>query len=84
MDRLTDKRFRRFALKLKREGLWNRFRILQYYFRVFDIGKGNKLTTLYRALKNPNLFEITNKSGYMVFKKKEFIPLSEIFEYYRV
>lgn len=84
MDRLTGERFRQFALKLKREGLWNRFRILQYYFRVFDISKGNKLTTLYRALKNPNIFEVVNRSGYVVFGHKEFIPLSEIFEYYRV
>lgn len=84
MDRLTDKRFRQFALKLKREGLWNRFRILQYYFRIFDIEKGNKLMTLYRALKEPEVFEVVNKSGYTVFEHEHFIPVSEIFKYYRV
>ena len=84
MDRLTDKRFRQFALKLKQEGLCNRFKILQYYFRIFDIEKGNKLMTLFRALKEPEVFEIENKSGYTVFEHKYFIPVSEIFKYYCV
>ena len=84
MDRLTGERFRQFALKLKREGLWNRFRILQYYFRIFDVEKGNKLVTLYRALKELENFEIVNKSGYTIYEHKNFIPISEIFKYYRV
>lgn len=84
-DRFTEKAFRKFALKLKREGLWNRFRILQYYFRVFNNVNNNSLYHLYDCLKNPSHYFIINKKGYKIFGgglRK--VNLEEIFKYYCV
>ena len=84
-DRFTEKAFRKFALKLKREGLWNRFRILQYYFRVFNDVNNNSLYDLYNCLKNPSSYTIMNNRGYKVFGdglRKVYVE--EIFKYYCV
>ena len=84
-DRFTDEAFRKFALKLKRETLWNRFRILQYYFDVFNSKNANGLDKLYDCLKNPSNYFMENNKGYKIFGGgfRE-VGLNEIFEYYRV
>lgn len=45
--------FRKFALKLKKERLWNRFIILEYYFRFYT-NPENNLKCLYDYIKNKN------------------------------
>lgn len=45
--------FRKFALKLKKEGLWQKFIILEYYFRFYS-NLENNLITIYKYIKNEN------------------------------
>lgn len=49
--------FRKFALKLKKEGLWQKFIILEYYFRFYS-NVENNLITLYKYLKNEDNDEV--------------------------
>ena len=49
--------FRKFALKLKKEGLWQKFIVLEYYFRFYS-NLENSLIRLYRYLKNENNDEV--------------------------
>ncbi len=55
--------FRKFALKLKKERLWNRFIILEYYFR-FYINPQNSLKCLYDYIKNKNEDGIMRKEWF--------------------
>lgn len=77
--------FRKFALKLKRERLWNRFRILQYYFHVYTTESNNSIYKLYDALKHPDKYDLENRyNRYKIFGDKDYIPIEEIFKYYCV
>jgi hypothetical protein len=77
--------FRKFALKLKRERLWNRFRILEYYFHTYTTESNNPIYKLYDALKHPDEYDLENKyNRYKIFGDKDYIPIEKIFEYYSV
>jgi hypothetical protein len=77
--------FRKFALKLKRERLWNRFRILEYYFHTYTTESNNSIYKLYDALKHPDKYDLENKyNRYKIFGDKDYIPIEKIFEYYSV
>ena len=77
--------FRKFALKLKRERLWNRFRILEYYFHIYTTESNNPIYKLYDALKHPDKYDLENKyNRYKIFGDKDYIPIEKIFEYYSV
>jgi len=82
-DRYKSKSFKKFAQKLKREKLWGKFRILEYYFELCDQRKGNSKEKIYEALNNPSKFSVANNRGYKIFGEGS-IKLSEVFDYYRV
>ena len=77
--------FRKFALKLKRERLWNRFRILEYYFHIYTTERNNSICNIYDALKHPRKYDIQNEHlNYGIFGNGKYVPLEKIFEYYSV
>ena len=87
--------FRKFALKLKKEKLWNKFRLLEYYFRFYTL-RDNSLNTIYEYIKNEeddNIMpmEWFNSSGkYKDYCSTHFtnidrnVNLSEFFKHYKV
>ena len=83
--------FRKFALKLKKEGLWQRFIITEYYLRFYS-NPMNNLNTLIDCYKNENddyilyksFFDLEDCRGSYFDGINEDIKLSEFFRHYKV
>jgi len=90
--------FRKFALKLKKERLWQKFIILEYYFRFYS-NLENNLIRLYEFIKNENNDEVLlldwfkgkKKGRYgsyldsMLFSEYDrYILLSDFYKHYKV
>jgi hypothetical protein len=92
------KMYRKFALKLKKEGLWQKFTILEYYFRFYT-NPSNSLLELYKYIKNENNIEIlplrwfrgcekgrygTYLDNMLISDYDETVLLSDFFKHYKV
>lgn len=87
--------FRKFALKLKKEKLWNRFRVLEYYFR-FYADSDNSLCIIYDYIKNKDKDNIMLQEWFDKYGEfKDYcathftnigrdVKLEEFFKYYKV
>lgn len=87
--------FRKFALKLKKEKLWNKFCLLEYYFKFYTLPT-NSLVAIYEYIKNEKNDSIMPKEWFDKFGKyKDYtgtyftnidrdITLSEFFEHYKL
>lgn len=89
--------FKKFALKLKKEGLWQKFIILEYYFRFYT-NTSNGLLEIYEYIKNKNKDSVipiqwfrNGKGLYGTYVEKDHIydddkdiKLSDFFKYYKV
>jgi len=87
MRRYDSKHFKFFMKKLKKEKLWGRFRLLEYYYRYYLDGTSIRL--LYNCLKDPDGYEIGYEKDlskhYLIWENKEgFVVLSDFFKYFRV
>lgn len=80
-DKYNNKLFKEFAIKLKKNKLWGRFKILEYYFRA--IGRQKSYAMLYDAMKHPDKYWVINDI-LPQFPLGEELYLDKIFEYYRV
>ena len=87
--------FRKFALKLKKERLWNRFCLLEYYFRFYS-SQTNSLYLIYEYIKDEENKAIMPKEWFdRCGKYKDYcstyftnsdsdIKLSDFFKHYKV
>ena len=88
-EKYNTKVFKRFAKKLKKEKLWNRFKVLEYYFHIYvpsrtmDVGYNNSFVRLYDCMKHPENYWIKNEK-YNIFPMDRVVYLNEILEYYGV
>ena len=88
-EKYNTKAFRKFAKKLKKDKLWNKFKILEYYFhiyvpnRVMDKNYHNSFVQLYDCLKHPELYCVKNDE-YTIFPMDREIYLNEILDYYGI
>lgn len=80
-EKYNNELFKKFALKLKKNKLWGRFRIFEYYFNA--IGKHKSYAMLYDGMKRPEKYWVVNNS-LPQFTLGEKVNLDEIFRYYRV
>jgi len=80
-EKYDNKLFKKFAFKLKKDKLWVRFKIFEYYFMA--IGRHKSYTMLYDAMKHPERYWVVNNS-LPQFTLGEKVYLDEIFRYYRV
>jgi len=91
-EKFNNQIFKNFALKLKKEKLWNRFKIIDYYFESYNIDEcddnKNSFYKLYKALKNPEDFDMVCKKvehKYKIFEEYgDEIPLNKVFERFNV
>ena len=88
-DKYNTIAFRKFAKKLKKEKLWVRFKILEYYFHIYtpdrtmDVGYNNSFVRLYDCVKHPENYWLKNEK-YTIFPMNREIYLNEILDYYSV
>jgi hypothetical protein len=85
--------FRKFALTMKKKKLWNKFRILEYYFRFYSLTT-NSLVMIYEYLTDEKSMmpkewfdaygEFRDYCGTPFTNTDKDIKLSEFFKYYKV
>jgi hypothetical protein len=80
------KKFAQFARRLKKKGLWNKFRVLEYYFQIYknpytDIGY------LMQVLENDENALLSNEDwGYTCFNMcdDDTIELKDVFRHFEI
>ena len=80
------KKFAQFARQLKKKGLWNKFRLLEYYFQFY---KNPCIDSEYllQVLENDEDVLLSNLGwGYTSFKEDEFcqIEIKDFFRHFEI
>ena len=83
-------RYRKFCLKLKKNRLFARFLILEYYFRFYE-NRNNSYKLIYNYLENKNKdnimcgkwFKNGERGTYLDFTDKD-VYLEDFFKHYKV
>lgn len=93
-EKFNNKTFMKFALKLKKEKLWLRFKIMDYYFGIYNrtsedgLENRNSLMNIYKCLKYPERYIIDcyeKSHQYKIFEDYgNGIPIKQIFDHFKV
>jgi hypothetical protein len=82
------KKFAKFARELKKKGLWNKFRLLEYYFQIYK-NPTIDVDLITNALEEKIDAFISDEFGYTCFETvledgERVIRLEDFFEYFEI